>query len=42
MNMVGSHHVVQHRQTKALLRLEDPVQITAPMPFPIQSTFRSS
>lgn len=29
MNVVGRHHIIEHAQTKAFLRLENPVQVTA-------------
>jgi hypothetical protein len=32
MYVIGSHHVVEHGQTKALLRLENSAQVTAPVP----------
>jgi hypothetical protein len=31
MNVVGRHHIIEHRQAEALLGLEDPMQITAPI-----------
>ena len=27
MNVVGRHHVIEHRKTKTLLRLENPMQV---------------
>ena len=29
MNVVGRHHIIEHAQTKAFLRLENPMQVTA-------------
>ncbi len=32
MNVVGCDHIINHRETEPLLCLENPVQITAPVP----------
>jgi hypothetical protein len=31
MNVVGSHHIIEHREAETLLGLEEPAQVTAPI-----------
>jgi hypothetical protein len=39
MDVVGRHHVIEHRQTKAFLGLENPVQITPAVARKLQEKF---
>jgi hypothetical protein len=38
MNVIRGDHIIEHAKTETLLRLEQPVQITAPIPRSVSSS----
>jgi hypothetical protein len=39
MNVVGRHHIIEHGQTEAFPRLENPMQVTATITCELQQKF---
>jgi hypothetical protein len=42
MNVVGRHHIVEHRETESLLCFKDPVQISATIAYSETPNYRFS